>query len=121
VVLIYAKNAASQRETWSLTLREGHRLRVTENRVLRRVFRPRREDVAGGRRTLHNEELHNLYVAPNSVRVIKSRRMRLAGNTARMGDEKCIQYFLLENLKRRDHFEDLGVDGKVIVQCILGK
>jgi hypothetical protein len=62
-------------ETWSLTLREECRLRVFENRVLRRIFRPRREEVAGGWRRLHNEELHELCVSPNIIRMIKSRRM----------------------------------------------
>jgi hypothetical protein len=62
-------------ETWSLTLREEHRLRVSENRELRRIFGPKREE-DGPRRKLHNDELHNLYSSPNIVRVIKSRRMR---------------------------------------------
>jgi len=63
-------------ETWSLTLREERRLRVFENRVLRRVFRPRRDEVTGEWRKLHNEELRDLYSLPNIVRVVKSRRMR---------------------------------------------
>jgi hypothetical protein len=62
-------------ETWSLTLREEHRLRVFENRVLRRIFEPKRDEVIGGWRKLHNEELHNLYCSPNIIRMIKSRRM----------------------------------------------
>jgi hypothetical protein len=65
-------------KTWSLTLREEHRLRVCENRVLRRRFVPRRED-DGSWRKLHTDELHNLYSSSNIVRVIKSRRMRWAG------------------------------------------
>jgi hypothetical protein len=65
-------------ETWSLTLREEHRLRVYENRVLRRIFGPKRE-VDGSRRKLYNDELHSLYSSPNIVRVIKSRRMRWTG------------------------------------------
>jgi hypothetical protein len=63
-------------ETLSLTLREEHRLRVFENRVLRRIFGPKRDEVAGGWRKLHNEELHGLYSSPIIVRVIKARRMR---------------------------------------------
>jgi hypothetical protein len=63
-------------ETWSLTLREEHRLRVFENGVLRRIFGPNVDEVIGGWRKLHNEELYDLYSPPNIIRVIKSRRMR---------------------------------------------
>jgi hypothetical protein len=75
-------------ETLSLTLREEHRLRVFENRVLRRIFGPRRDEVTGDWRTLHNEELHNLYSLLNIIRMIMSRRMKWAGRIARMGDTK---------------------------------
>jgi hypothetical protein len=71
-------------ETWSLTLREDHRLRVFENRVLRRIFGPKRDEVTGGWRKLHDKELHNLYSSPSIIRMMKSRRMRLAGHVARM-------------------------------------
>jgi len=74
-------------ETWSLTLREKRRLRVFENRMLRRIFGPKRDEVIGEWRKLHNEELSDLYSSPNIVRVIKSRRMRWAGHVARMGGE----------------------------------
>jgi hypothetical protein len=73
-------------ETWSLTLREEHRLRVFENRVLWRIFGPKRDEVTGGWRKLHNEELHGLYSSPSIVRVIKTRRMTWAGHVARMGE-----------------------------------
>jgi hypothetical protein len=63
-------------ETWSLTLREERRLKAFRNRVLRRIFGTKRDDVTGEWRKLHYEELHNLYSSPNIVRVIKSRRMR---------------------------------------------
>jgi hypothetical protein len=66
-------------ETWSLTLGEIHRLRVFENRVLRRIFGPKREE-DGSWRILHNDELHSLYSSPNIVRIIKARRMRWMGN-----------------------------------------
>ena len=75
-------------ETWSLTLREERKLRVFKNMVLRRIFGPRRDEVTGERRRLHNEELNNLCSSPNIVRVIKSRRMRWAGHVARMGEER---------------------------------
>jgi hypothetical protein len=75
-------------ETWSLALREEHKLRVFENRVLRRIFGPKRDRVTGGWRKLHNEELHNLYSSPSIIRIIKSRRMRWAGHVARMGEKR---------------------------------
>jgi hypothetical protein len=72
-------------ETWSLTLREEHGLRVLENRVLRRIFGPKRDEVTEEWRKLHNGELHNLYSSPDIIRQIKSRRMRWAGHVACMG------------------------------------
>jgi hypothetical protein len=72
-------------ETWTLTLREEQRLRVFENRVLRRIFGPKRDEASGEGRSLHNEELNGLYSSPNIIRVINSRRMGWAGNVARMG------------------------------------
>jgi hypothetical protein len=61
---------------------------VFENRVLRRIFGPRRDDVTGDRKKLHNEELHNLYSPPNIIRFIKSRMMRWAGHVAQMGETR---------------------------------
>jgi len=75
-------------ETWSLTLREERKLRVFENMVFRRIFGPRREEMTGKWRRLHNEELNDLYSSPNFVRVMQSRRMRWAGHVARMGEER---------------------------------
>jgi hypothetical protein len=72
-------------ETWSLTVREEHKLMVFENRVLWRIFGPKRDGVTGGWRKLHNEELHNLYSSPSIIRIIKSRKMRWAGHVARVG------------------------------------
>jgi len=77
-------------ETWSLTLREERKLRVFENMVLRRIFGPRRDEVTGEWRILHNEELNDLYSSPNIVRVIKSRRMRWAGHVAHIEEERGV-------------------------------
>ena len=78
-------------ETWPLILREERKLRMFENMMLRRIFGPRRDEVTGEWRRLHNEELNDLYCSPRIVRVIKSRKMRLAGHVARMGEERgCI-------------------------------
>jgi hypothetical protein len=73
-------------ETWSLTLREEHRLRVFENRVLRRIFGPKRDEVTGERRKLHSEELRNLYSSPDIIR----RRMGRTGHVAHMGEGRNV-------------------------------
>jgi hypothetical protein len=82
-------------ETWSLTLKEESRLRVFENRVLRKVFGPRRDEVTGDWRKLHTEELNGLYSLPNIVRVVKSRRMRWVGHVARMGEGRAVHRVLV--------------------------
>jgi hypothetical protein len=105
-------------ETWSLTLREEHRLRVFENRVLRRIFGLKRAEVTGEWRKLYNEELHILYSSPD-IRQIKSRGMRWAEHVARMGEE-CIQGFD-GKARRKDHLEDQGVDGRMGSEWILGR
>ena len=73
--------------TWSLTLREGHRLRVFENRVLNKIFGPKREEVTGEGKRLHEQERQNLYSLPNIVRTGKLRRVRSSGHLARMGEK----------------------------------
>jgi hypothetical protein len=75
-------------ETWSLTRREECRLRVFKNMVLRRIFGPKRDEVTGEWRRLHNKELYALYSSPNIIRVIKSRRPRWAGHVACMGERR---------------------------------
>ncbi|PNF37913.1 hypothetical protein B7P43_G03888 [Cryptotermes secundus] len=72
-------------ETSSLTLRKEQRLRVFENKVLRRIYSPKRDEVTGGWSKLHNKGLHNLFSSPSTIRVINSKRMRWAGHVARMG------------------------------------
>ena len=82
-------------ENWSLTLREELRLKVAENRVLRRIFGPKRDEVTGEWRKLHNEELNDLYCSPNFVRVIKLRIMRWEEHVARMGERRGIYRILV--------------------------
>jgi hypothetical protein len=82
-------------ETRSLTLKDERRLRVFENRVLRRVFGPKRDEVTGEWRKLHNEELSDLYPLPSNVRVVKSRRMRWTGHVTRMGEGRSVHRVLV--------------------------
>jgi len=102
-------------ETWSLTLREERKQRVFENMVLRRIFGPRRDEVTGEWRRLHNEELNDLYCSPNIVGVIKSRRMRWSGHVARMGEERGLYRVLVGKPEGRNNWGDLGVDGWIIL------
>ena len=81
---------------------EERRLRVFENRVLRRVFGPKRDEVTGEWRELHDEELSDLYSLPNIVRVVKSRRMRWAGHVARMGEGRGVYRVLVGKLERKE-------------------
>ena len=87
-------------ETWSLTMREEHRMRVFENRVLRRIFGPETDEVRGELRKLHNVELNDLYCSPNIIRVMNSRIMRWAGHVARIGE--VYKGYWWGNLKERD-------------------
>jgi hypothetical protein len=75
-------------KTWSLTLRGEHRQEAFENRVLRRIFGSKRDEVTGEWKKLHNEELHDLYSSPSIIRIIKARRMRWAGYVARMRESR---------------------------------
>jgi hypothetical protein len=117
-------------ETWSLALREEHRLRDFENKVLRRIFGPKRDE-DGSWRKLHNDELHDLYSSPNIVRVIKSRRMRWAGHVARMREGRGVYRVLVgrSEVKRplgrpRRRWEDnikmdlreIGIDGANLIR-----
>ena len=86
--------------------------------MLRRIFVPRRDDVTGEWRRLHNKELNDLYSSLNIVRVIKSRRMRWAGHVARMGEEREVYRVSVGNRRERYHWGDLGVDGWIILEWI---
>jgi hypothetical protein len=87
----------------SYLLREEHRLRVFENRVLRRIFGPKSDEVTGEWRTLHNEELRDLYSSPSIIRIIKSRRMIWASHVARMGRRRTLIDYWWESQRERDH------------------
>jgi hypothetical protein len=89
--------------------------------VVHRIFGPKRDEVTGEWRKLHSEELHILYLSPNIIRQIKSRRMRWAGHVARMGEERKVYRVLVESRKERDLLEDRGADGRMGSEWILGR
>jgi hypothetical protein len=86
-------------QTWSFILREQHRLRVYENRVLRRTFGPKRDEVLREWRKLHSEELHKLYSSTNIIRQIEERKIRLVGHVARMGEDRKVYRVLVGTLE----------------------
>jgi hypothetical protein len=88
---------------------------VYENRVLRRIFGNKRDEVTWEWRKLHNEELHDPYSSPNIVQVIKSRIIRWAGHLARLGRREAWAGFWWENLGGKDHLGNPGVDGRIIL------
>jgi hypothetical protein len=100
-------------ETWSLIVREERRVRVFENRVLRRIFDPKRDEVTGEWKKLHSGEIHNLYSSQDIIRQIKSRRMRWAGHVACMGERRNVYRVWWESPRERDHLKDQGVDGRL--------
>jgi hypothetical protein len=94
---------------------------VVSSLVLRRIFGPKRDEVTGERRKLHNEELHDLYSSPTLLRVIKSRRMRWEGHVARMRRGEACTGFWWKNMEERDHWGDPGEDGRIILRRIFRK
>ena len=82
-------------ETWTLTLREEKRLQVFENKVLRKIFEPKRDDETGELRRLHSSELNDLYGKPDIIRIVTFRRLRWAGHVTRMGNERVCMYVYL--------------------------
>jgi hypothetical protein len=108
-------------ETWSLTFRDERKVRLFENRMLRRIFGPKRDEVIGEWRKLHNEEPNYLYYSINIIRAIKLRRIRWVGHVAFMGREEVYRGFWWGNLRERGHLEDPGVERKIILKIIFGK
>jgi hypothetical protein len=94
----------------------NRRLGVFENRVLKRIFGPKRDEVAGEWRRLHNEELYALYFLPNIIRVIKSRRLSWVGHAARIGVGELYTGLYWENLREGYHLKDSGVGGRIILK-----
>jgi len=89
--------------------------------MYRRIFGPKKDEVTGKWRKLHNEELNDLYTSPSIVRVIKSRRMRWAGHLACMGERRGIYRVLVGNLRERDNLRDPSLDGRLILRWIFRK
>jgi hypothetical protein len=96
-------------------------LTVFENRVLRKIFGPKRDEVTAEWRKLHNGELHNLYSSSDTIRQINSRRMRWAGHMACMGEERNIYRVLVGKPEGKDHLKDQGIDGRMGSKCTLGR
>ncbi|KAJ4446884.1 hypothetical protein ANN_13584 [Periplaneta americana] len=108
-------------ETWTLTLREEHRLRVFENKVLRIIFGAKRDEVTGEWRKLHNTELHALYSSPDIIRNIKSRRLRWAGHVAHMGESRNAYGVLVGRLEGKRPLDAWNLRGYVAVVINYGR
>jgi hypothetical protein len=102
-------------------LREDSRRKGFENRVLGRIFAPKRDSIIGGWRKLHIEELHNLYSSPSIIRMIKSRRMRWAGHVGRMGEKMNANRILVGKPEGRVHKDDLDVGERIMLKWIIDK
>jgi len=108
-------------ETWSLTLREERRLRVFENKVLRKMFGPKRDEVTGEWRKLHNEELNDLFCSPKIIRVINREEGDGRGMQHVWGRGEVLTKFWWGNLRKRHLLEDPGLDGTIILKWIFRK
>jgi len=105
-------------KTLSLTLREVHRLRMFGNRVLRRIFGPKRDKKTEKWRRLHNYELYHLYASPNIVGVIRTRRMTWIGHIAFIVARRDAYRFLLRSIREREYLVDMGIVGRVVLKRI---
>jgi hypothetical protein len=108
-------------EPWSLTLRQEHRLRAFENRVLRSISGPKRDEVTGDWRKMHSGKLHNLFSTPDIIWQIRSRRMLWAGHVARMEEERNVYRVLVGKPEGKIHLEDQGIDGRMGSKWTLGR
>jgi len=107
-------------ETWSLKLREEHRL-TSENRVLRRIFGSKKDEVTRDWRKLHYEELNHTYSTPNIFQVIKSKRMRWSGHVALMGERRGVYRVLEGKPDGKNHLGYPGLDGRIILRWVFRK
>jgi hypothetical protein len=105
-------------ESWSLTLRKECRPRVFENRVLRRIFGPKRDEVTGEWRRLDNKELYAVYSSPDIIRMIKLRRLRWAGHVAHVRERRGAYIILVGDMREGDHLEDPGLEGRIMLKWI---
>jgi len=100
---------------------EECRLRVLKNRMLRRMFGPKRDEITRERRKLHNEELNDMYTSPNIIRVIKSRRMRWAGHVALLAERRGVLRVLVGKPEGKRQLKDPGLDGRIILRWVFRK
>jgi len=108
-------------ETWSFTLRDESRPKMFENRVFRRIFGPKKNEVRREWRKLRNEELNDGYFSPNIVRVMKTENNKMVGSRSMYGGAEVCIGFWWGNFRERDHLEDQGINGRIILKRIFRK